>query len=121
MRLIQGEVIVVTWLDGQEQGWAFGSVLEDPSQEGYFPQAVLEARKSPHRRQVNDTCSAVEKFDAPTDIGGYLNVEASDKLRVLHPPTDNCVWVFVELLGRGTAPRGWVPESVLGEPRRVEH
>lgn len=115
IRLIQGEQVEVTWLD-EATGWAYGHTLHDPSRRGYFPQEVVRQCLRPTRAYVvGEACQAIQRFEAPPDIGGYLSLEVGDVLTVLHPVVEPAVWAYVER-GRGaTADRGWAPATALGE------
>jgi len=116
IRVFHGERVKVTWTDGQEEGWAYGTVLDEPSKEGYFPQAILkEFKYHPRGRRAGERCTAMERFDAPEEVGGYASVAPGDTVKVLHPTAEPYVWVYVERISsHGLAPEvGWVPECIL--------
>lgn len=119
VRLFHGERVEVTWMDGQEGGWAFGNYLEDPSKEGYFPQFILQpSKRTPCPRHVGEICHVTEHFLAPEEVAGYVSVEQGDVVRVLHPSQDPYVWAYVERTG-ALPERGWVPECVLAATNRA--
>jgi len=115
LRLFHGERLEVSWSETQEEGWAFGCILEEPSREGYFPQSALRpAPRPPAPHALGDLCSVNELFAEPEGVTGYLAVSLGDSVRVLHPPSEPFVWVYVERLGsRSKREVGWVPECVL--------
>eukprot|EP00933_Yihiella_yeosuensis_P002108 TRINITY_DN10348_c0_g1_i1.p1 TRINITY_DN10348_c0_g1~~TRINITY_DN10348_c0_g1_i1.p1 ORF type:complete len:518 (-),score=129.06 TRINITY_DN10348_c0_g1_i1:118-1671(-) len=117
IRLIQGDVVNVTWIDDQN-GWAFGNLVDDPGKQGYFPQAVVNEFSQPSRTySAGQVVRASEPYEAPPDIGGYLSLEEGDELKVLHAVIDPAVWAFVERrcpLG-GPSMSGWVPACSLAD------
>eukprot|EP00428_Durinskia_dybowskii_P018675 CAMPEP_0170227810 /NCGR_PEP_ID=MMETSP0116_2-20130129/13621_1 /TAXON_ID=400756 /ORGANISM="Durinskia baltica, Strain CSIRO CS-38" /LENGTH=541 /DNA_ID=CAMNT_0010478545 /DNA_START=42 /DNA_END=1667 /DNA_ORIENTATION=+ len=115
LAVCQGELLTVTWTDGLQGGWAYGHVVDDHTQVGYFPQAVLaEPRRPPCRRDVDEICMVMEDFQAPEDVGGYLKVEPGHTVKVLHEGSS--AWVYAELIAPsndGQAQVGWLPEIFL--------
>lgn len=118
MRLFHGEHVTVTWTDGKDNGWAYGHILGDNKQEGYFPQQVLaQVRRAPRRRKVGAACCVAEPFEAPEGVGGYLTVAPGDILKVLYPMEKPCVWAYVE----SGLKAGWVPEAILSDSCLPDH
>mmetsp|Transcript_18174 Transcript_18174/g.33415 ORF Transcript_18174/g.33415 Transcript_18174/m.33415 type:complete len:581 (-) Transcript_18174:114-1856(-) len=118
MRLFHGEHVTVTWTDGKDNGWAYGHILGDRNQEGYFPQQVLaQVRRAPRRRKVGAACCVAEPFEAPEGVGGYLTVAPGDILKVLYPMEKPCVWAYVE----SGLKAGWVPEAILSDSCLSDH
>eukprot|EP00931_Biecheleriopsis_adriatica_P041994 TRINITY_DN23937_c0_g1_i2.p1 TRINITY_DN23937_c0_g1~~TRINITY_DN23937_c0_g1_i2.p1 ORF type:complete len:654 (+),score=125.26 TRINITY_DN23937_c0_g1_i2:122-2083(+) len=120
IRLNEGEQVMVIWTDGDVGGWAYGQILDDSQgrKEGYFPQACIKEFIRPSRRiEKGELRQALEPYEGPADVSGYLSLEVGDVLTVLHPVVEPFVWVYAERscpLG-GPPERGWVPEAWLGE------
>jgi hypothetical protein len=121
IRLLQGEQVTVSWMDGNVEGWVYGNLIDDEKKSGYFPRAILDkVRRAPSQHSIGDMFEVREKFKVPDDLGGYLHVEPGDKLKVLHPLDPPYVWVWAEIVSYGTRwlepvpdGPGWVPEDIL--------
>lgn len=110
LKMIHGEIVDVI---RTECGLCFGRFLDDPTKEGYIPQAVLRASLRPGRPwQAGEHCQIQVSFEEPQDIAGFLTVAPGDVVSVLCPLTAACVWAYVERPADGQ--KGWVPEYVLG-------
>jgi len=122
LRVFHGERLVVTWVDGNAGGWAYGHVAGDKAQAGYFPQAVLAAGEcAPRLLAAGETSVVAERFMAPEEVGGYLSVAPGDVLRALHNADPPGAWAYMERevptepgskVG-GMREVGWVPTVVL--------
>jgi len=119
IRLFQGERVQVTWIAEEEEGWAYGHAVDDQSKEGYFPQSILaQLSRKPQQHAVGERVLPCQRFQAPEEVGGYLTVNSSDTLQILHPLEPPYVWAYVGRMGKDdTTPveAGWVPECILGE------
>jgi len=123
IRLLHGERVQVTWVQGEADGWAWGRCLEDSSREGYFPWDVVAAlTHKPRYRPVGEVCAVSDIFEAPQEIGGYLSICPGDMVQVMHPLEEPFVWAYVKRIPQprgthrhddGAASVGWIPECVL--------
>eukprot|EP00929_Paragymnodinium_shiwhaense_P014168 TRINITY_DN122050_c0_g1_i1.p1 TRINITY_DN122050_c0_g1~~TRINITY_DN122050_c0_g1_i1.p1 ORF type:complete len:700 (+),score=179.57 TRINITY_DN122050_c0_g1_i1:114-2213(+) len=115
-----GERFEVTWNQENAEGWAYGAAVDDPNKAGYLPQDILRPLgHKPRQRVVGETCMAVETFDPPPEVSGYLQVSIGDALTVKHALDPPYVWAYVGKVRRSAQDlshdAGWVPECILGD------
>mmetsp|Transcript_34725 Transcript_34725/g.63093 ORF Transcript_34725/g.63093 Transcript_34725/m.63093 type:complete len:656 (-) Transcript_34725:82-2049(-) len=111
IRIFHGERVKSMWTEGAN-GWAYVVFLDDPTQEGYVPQDILQVPQRPaQEREKGETLTVLEAFEAPAEVSGYLSAAPGELVSVMYPVSGECVWAYCE--NESTLECGWMPECVL--------
>eukprot|EP00928_Gymnodinium_smaydae_P027365 TRINITY_DN21189_c0_g3_i1.p1 TRINITY_DN21189_c0_g3~~TRINITY_DN21189_c0_g3_i1.p1 ORF type:complete len:339 (+),score=20.96 TRINITY_DN21189_c0_g3_i1:63-1079(+) len=115
LTVIQGQRLLVSWVDAKPHSWVLASYLGDPEQKGYCPHDVLvKSTLQPLPPAVDTSLRVKIPFEAPTFEPGYMTVTLGDVVRVLQPVREPYVWALCECVSRcSPCDYGWVPLSVL--------
>lgn len=117
LQVVLGERLVLKELS-YGNNLALVHPVGDPKMTGRVPITILEEQgRPPSSYAEGDICQVVRSFRFD-GIGGYLNVQRFEGVRVLHRVEPPEAWVYVESL-EVSEREGWVPEAFLSKADRV--